>query len=193
MNCSANHSAGAMEIAMTPTKEDVLEFWFGEPANWWKKDPAFDAEIVDRFGELHAAIERGDHEDWRATPSGALAYVIVLDQFSRNMFRGTARMFASDAQALAAARDAVERHHDADLPADRRAFLYMPFMHSEDLADQERGVALFEALSPGQTKYSVAHRDIVARFGRFPHRNEILGRTSTPEELEFLTQPGSSF
>ena len=174
--------------------DEVLEFWFADPARWWKKDPAFDAEIRSRFSELHELIERGEQEDWRKAPRGALAYVIVLDQFSRNMFRGTARMFASDARAIAAARAAIEGGDDQALDPAERTFLYMPFMHSEDHADQERSVALFQSLSaPDQVRYAEQHRDIVRRFGRFPHRNELLGRASTPEELEFLTQPGSSF
>jgi uncharacterized protein (DUF924 family) len=176
------------------SENDVLDFWFADPARWWKKDPAFDGEIRSRFSELHESIERGEHEEWRDTPRGALAYVIVLDQFSRNMFRGTARMFASDAQALAAARAAIERSDDQALASAERSFLYMPLMHSEDLADQERCVALFQSFAaPGQLRYAEQHRDIIRRFGRFPHRNELLGRASTPEELEFLTQPGSSF
>jgi uncharacterized protein (DUF924 family) len=174
--------------------DEVLEFWFADPARWWKKDPAFDTEIRRRFSDLHAAIERGEHEDWLDTPRGALAYIIVLDQFSRNMFRGTARMFASDAQALAAARAAIDRGYDAALPPAERGFLYMPLMHSEDLADQERCVELFQAFAGSdQVRYAQQHREIIRRFGRFPHRNEVLGRASTSEELEFLTQPGSSF
>lgn len=174
--------------------EEVLAFWFADPARWWKKDPAFDAEVRAHFGALHEEIERGAHEDWLGTPRGALAYVIVLDQLSRNMFRGTPRMFASDARALAAAREALDRGHDAALAPAERSFLYMPFMHSEDLADQERCVELFRAAGlPGQLRYAEQHRDIVRRFGRFPHRNEILGRASTDEERAFLAQPGSSF
>lgn len=173
---------------------DVLEFWFADKARWWKKDPAFDAEIRERFGELHAAILRGQWEALRETARGALAYVIVLDQFSRNMFRGTARSFASDTQALEAARAAVERGLDRELSVSERGFLYMPFMHSEALADQDRSVALFSGLGEsGSVSYAEKHRDIVLRFGRFPHRNEILGRASSPEELAFLSEPGSSF
>ena len=174
--------------------DEILEFWFADPGRWWKKDPAFDAEIRSRFSDLHESIERGEREDWRETPRGALAYVIVLDQFSRNMFRGTSRMFASDAQALAAAHAAIERGYDQALAPAERTFLYMPLMHSEDLADQERCVALFQSVAaPDPVRYAEQHRDIIRRFGRFPHRNEILGRASTPDELEFLTQPGSSF
>ena len=173
--------------------DEVLDFWFADPARAWRKDPAFDAEVRARFEALHDAIEQGEHEAGRDSARGALAYVIALDQLSRNMYRDTARMFASDARARAAARDAVDRGLDQELPADRRAFLYMPFMHSEDLADQERSIELFAALGGQMIEYAERHRDIVRRFGRFPHRNALLGRASTDEERAFLTQPGSSF
>jgi uncharacterized protein (DUF924 family) len=175
------------------TSEDVLAFWFTDPTRWWKKDPAFDAEIRERFLALHEALDRGEHEDWLETPRGALAYVVVLDQFSRNMFRGTARSFASDARARAAARRAIERADDRAFSDDEKSFLYMPLMHSEDLADQDRCHALFAASRPDKARFAEQHRDIIRRFGRFPHRNALLGRTSTPEEAEFLAQPGSSF
>ena len=172
----------------------VLDFWFSHSDRWWDKDPAFDAEIRDRFGALHAEIEAGEHEAWRATPRGALAYVIVLDQFSRNMFRDTPRMFASDRQALGAAREALARGDAQALGPDERSFLYMPLMHSEDLADQERCVELFRELGNAYSlDFAEQHLAIIRRFGRFPHRNQILGRASTPEEREFLTQPNSSF
>jgi uncharacterized protein (DUF924 family) len=173
--------------------DGVLAFWFADSTRWWKKDPAFDAEVRNRFMALHEGIERGEHENWLETPTGTLAYVIVLDQLSRNMFRGSARMFASDAKARAAARRALERGDDADLSPEERTFLFMPFMHSEDIADQDRSVALFANAIPDQLRFAEQHRDIVRRFGRFPHRNGLLGRESTPEEREFLMQPGSSF
>lgn len=195
--------------------ERVLQFWFGEldtrgcadaahAARWWKKDAAFDAEISQSFGALHAAITAGEREAWRSAPRPCLAYVIVLDQFSRNMFRGSARTFASDRQALAAAVAAIDRGADRELAVDERAFLYMPLVHCEDIAAQERSVALFGELrsetdpEPGgriamQLEYARKHRDIVARFGRFPHRNAALGRVSSAEELAFLAEPGSSF
>jgi len=179
--------------APLPTSEEVLAFWFADPARSWKKDPAFDAEIRERFIALHEVIDRGEREDWLETARGALAYVIVLDQFSRNMFRGTARSFASDARARSAARRAVERGDDRALSDDERPFLYMPLMHSEDLADQDRSCALFAASRPDHLRYAEHHRNIIRRFGRFPHRNVLLGRASTPEEEEFLKQPGSSF
>ena len=174
--------------------DDVLAFWNADPEKWWKKDPAFDAEIRTRFADLHAAIARGEHEDWRATPRGAIAYVLVLDQFSRNMFRGTPESFAYDAQALAAARAAIDAGFDQQLSLDERIWFYLPLEHSEDLADQERCVALFQTVGNAYyLQFAEAHRDIIRRFGRFPHRNSILGRPSTPEEVEFLKQPGSSF
>jgi uncharacterized protein (DUF924 family) len=173
--------------------DDVLSFWFADASRWFKKDRAFDAEIRERFGALHEALERGEHEAWLDSPRGALAYVIVLDQFSRNMFRGTARSFASDARALKAACAALDRGFDRELSPPERGFLYMPLMHSEALADQERCVELFRPEGAERLRYAEMHRDIVRRFGRFPHRNEILGRPSTPEEIEFLKQPGSSF
>ncbi len=185
---SARRSDGTL-----PSPGDVLTFWFADPGRWWKKDPAFDAEIRGRFLTLHDAARRGACDDWLDTPRGTLAYIVLLDQFSRNMFRGSARMFESDARALSAARHAVDRGFDRDLSRDERMFLYMPFMHSEDIADQDRCVGLFGSALQGQLGYAEQHRDIVRRFGRFPHRNALLGRQSTSEELEFLKQPGSSF
>ncbi len=173
-------------------------------ARWFTKDEAFDRALRDRFGALHEEVLRGEHEDWRETPRGLVAYVIVLDQLSRNMFRGTARMFAADERALEAAVEGIERGDDRRLPHAAGSFLYMPLMHAEDLAAQERCVELFRALAGearGRAKenaetalrFAVQHRDIVARFGRFPHRNALLGRESTEEERAFLQQPGSSF
>jgi uncharacterized protein (DUF924 family) len=176
-----------------PASGDVLTFWFADPDRWWKKDPAFDAEIRDRFLALHEAIERDERADWLETPRGTLAYVVVLDQFSRNMFRDSARMYESDARALAAARAALDRGMDRSLSREERMFLCMPFMHSELLADQDRCVELLASTRPEWVRYAEMHRDIVRRFNRFPHRNALLGRPSTPEELEFLKQPGSSF
>lgn len=186
--------------------DDVWQFWFGEldaagdaapevAARWWKKDDAFDAAIRERFAGLHREVGDGRHEGWRETMRGALAYVIVLDQFSRNMFRGTPGMFASDAQALAAAKDAVARGLDRQAPRAARAFFYLPYMHSEELADQDACVALYTAMGGAEYSldYAEKHRVIIRRFGRFPHRNAILGRPSTAEEEAFLKEPGSSF
>jgi len=135
----------------------------------------------------------GELERWGSTPLAALALIVVLDQFPRNMFRGTARAFSTDSQALAAARGALERGLDQVLSPAERTFVYMPFEHAEDLAAQRRALALFEALDPNDMEYARRHHEIIARFGRFPHRNAVLGRESTPEEIEFLKQPGSSF
>jgi uncharacterized protein (DUF924 family) len=182
---------------------DVLDFWFGpQPgsarAEWFRKDAAFDEEIRRRFGELHAAAARRELEAWRQSPEPMLALVVLLDQFSRNLFRGDARAFAQDAHALECARQAIARKDDLGLLPVQRQFLYLPYEHSENLADQEMGVELMRSLDAfeatrGISDWAVRHRDIVARFGRFPHRNAALGRPSTPEETEFLVQPGSGF
>jgi uncharacterized protein (DUF924 family) len=193
----------------------VLQLWFGDvdalgrsderhSRRWFMKDDAFDREVADRFGATYADVRAGIREAWRDDPHGRVAYVIVLDQFPRNMFRGTARMCEGDRQALAAAMEGVARGHDQDLTANERSFLYMPYMHSEDLAVQERSVALFTALAAGapaplraslqaNVRYAEEHRDVIARYGRFPHRNALLGRESTPAEIAFIAQPGSGF
>lgn len=178
-------------------QEALLAFWFA-PAHkekWFARDEAFDAELRRRFGALHEAAARGELEAWKKTPRGCLALIILLDQLTRNFQRGSPRSYVNDAAALALAKEAVARGHDAALDESERAFLYMPFEHSEKLADQERGVELIAGLAadPGWHKFAVMHRDIIARFGRFPHRNAILGRESTAEELAFLKQLGSSF
>ncbi len=180
----------------TITPEDVLSFWFSEEVQpkWWVKEDAFDALVRDRFGAALEAALAGAMDDWVATPEGTLALVILLDQTPRNIHRGTPRAFSGDAKALAVAKEAISKGFDAALPSDRRNFLYMPFQHSERLEDQERGMELFAANDVADgLKFMTAHRDIIARFGRFPHRNAILGRPSTPQELDFLQQPGSSF
>lgn len=174
--------------------DEVLAFWFSHSGDWWVRSAAFDEEIRRRFEGLRAEVLRGEHEDWKDTARGTLAYVIVLDQFSRNLYRKDGRAFEGDGQALAAARMAIARGDDAGLTQDERFFLYMPFMHSEDLEEQERSVELFRALGDAEgLKYAEQHRDVVRRFGRFPHRNTILGRTFTAHELDFLKEPGSSF
>lgn len=188
----------------------VLDFWFlppGAPGHnrfrpeWFRKDAAFDAAIRRRFGSLVADAQAGGLHDWETTAAGCLARILLLDQFARNLFRGAARAFAGDAAALALAQELVGSGQDKNLAPIRRMFAFLPFEHSESLLDQERSVALFAALRrEGQEAvfdsaydYAVRHRDIVERFGRFPHRNEILGRISTPEEIGFLKEPGSSF
>jgi uncharacterized protein (DUF924 family) len=193
----------------------VLEFWFGaldphgladaeHAARWWKKDPELDDSIRREFSTDHRAIARHERQHWLATPRARLAYVIVLDQFSRNIFRGTSQMFAYDERALEAALDGIQIGADRQLRTDQRAFYYLPLMHSERLDLQERCVELFTAFAnelsgePRQRiaynlRFAVQHRDIIARFGRFPHRNAVLNRVSTDAELQFLTKPGSSF
>lgn len=191
--------------------DEVLAFWFGgdsgEPGDpgdgafrdaWFEKDPAFDSEVADRFGGLYEEAAGGDLDGWKEDARGCLALVILLDQFPRNMFRGDPRAHATDAAALDAARYAVDRALDRELPAFGRMFLYMPFMHSEDAADQRRSVDLFDRLArepgaPDVSGYAVGHKEIVDRFGRFPHRNAVLGRETAPEEAEFLGQPRSSY
>ncbi|HEY1130890.1 MAG TPA: DUF924 family protein [Roseateles sp.] len=174
----------------------VLRFWFEEiqPAQWWKVDPAFDTLIRDRFGALHEQAARCELYPWRATPEGRLAEVLVLDQFARNIHRGTALAFARDSLALALAQEAVAGGADLALPIERRAFLYLPYMHSESAAIHAVGEPLMRERAPQHThEFELKHKVIVDRFGRYPHRNAILGRASTPEEEVFLTLPGSGF
>jgi len=174
----------------------VLSFWFAEiePAQWWKVDPAFDEGIQARFGELHRSAHLGELWPWRSAPLGRLAEVIVLDQFSRNIHRGTAQAFASDAMALALAQEAVAGAHDLALPVEKRAFLYMPYQHSESRLVHIEAERLFASLGlRDHHDFELRHKAIIDRFGRYPHRNPALGRASTPEELEFLEQPGSRF
>jgi uncharacterized protein (DUF924 family) len=181
---------------MTPTADDVLQFWFEHlpPASWWRKSPALDAEIGRRFGALHAQAARAELAHWRDSPPGRLAEVIVLDQFSRNLWRDSPTAFAQDTMALILAQEAVRQGADAVLPVVQRSFLYMPYMHSESVLIQAQSLALFGGLGlPANLDSAQRHHDIVARFGRYPHRNAVLGRTSTAEELLFLQQPGSSF
>jgi uncharacterized protein (DUF924 family) len=176
--------------------EDVLSFWFDELDReaWFRKSEAADALIRERFGQVHEHVAALPVDTAVTSPRRALATVIVLDQFSRNLFRGTPRAFAADAKAREIAGSAITRGFDQGFDIHGRSFLYMPFEHSEDLADQELAVSLLSALEDDEyTRYAMAHRDIIARFGRFPHRNPVLGRVSTPEEAEFLRQPGSSF
>lgn len=191
-----------------PTEADeVLAFWFGredEPGYgefreaWFRKDPEFDQQVQERFGPLYERAAAGELDGWREEARSCLALVICLDQFPRNMFRGDGRTHATDDKALETARYALERALDRELPPFQRVFVYMPFMHSESVEDQRRSVELFGRLAerpgaPDLTSYAVGHMEIVERFGRFPHRNVILGRETTPEEAEFLQGPDSSF
>ena len=178
------------------TADEVLHFWFDEltPAQHFAQDAALDALIGTRFGATWQAAQHCELWAWRATPQGRLAEIVVLDQFSRNIHRGTPRAFAQDAQALALAQELVAGGHDAALPPARKAFAYMPYMHSESAAIHAQAMVLFA--QPGlenNLRFEIAHRDIIARFGRYPHRNAVLGRASTADELAFLAQPGSSF
>jgi uncharacterized protein (DUF924 family) len=171
---------------------DVLAFWRAAgPDKWFKKDAAFDAEIVQRFLALWQVAASGGLSAWEATPEAALALVIVLDQFPRNMFRGHERAYATDALARAVAGRALARQFDVRLPPELRQFCYLPFMHSEQLADQERCVRLAADLGDDEfAKYAHGHADIIRRFGRFPHRNATLKRATTPEERAFLDDGG---
>ena len=203
---------------MLSLQRDVIEFWYGgnhavkgdgaiardQGELWWKKQDDTDTLIQERFGPLVERALMGELTDWSVAPEGQLARIIVLDQFTRNIFRGDKRSYAGDAQALAIVTSGLDAGTDQELRPIYRATFYMPLMHAEDRALQDRCVSLFEALAPqvpeperspfeSYADYARKHRDIVVRFGRFPHRNELLGRGSTREEVEFLKEPGSSF
>jgi uncharacterized protein (DUF924 family) len=200
---------------MIAPPESVLDFWFGAPGRagavaerqgklWFGKLPANDRVVVEMFAATLAAATAGELDRWAATPRGRLALVIVLDQFPHHIYRDRPQAFAADPQALGLSLEALAAHEDRQLEAVERVFLYLPLEHAESLAMQERSVSLYgklareaaadeRALFDGFLDYAVKHRDVVARFGRFPHRNAILGRTSTPEEIAFLKQPGARF
>jgi uncharacterized protein (DUF924 family) len=179
-------------LASLPLPADVLAFWRkAGMAKWYTKDEAFDAEVRRRFLRLWEAAGAGELIAWETTDDGALALVIVLDQFPRNMFRGDARTFSTDDQALAVAARAIARGADTRIAPDLIEFLYMPFMHSERLADQDRCVALFRSRGrPENLKFAEVHADIIRKFGRFPHRNALLGRMTSAEEQAFLDAGG---
>ncbi len=176
----------------TPTAADVVAFWReAGPKRWFEKDFAFDEEIRQRFYDLHGAAADGKLAGWERSAEGSLALLILLDQFPRNMFRDDPRTFATDPMARAIAAGALVRGFDAQVAPEMRGFFYLPFEHSEDLADQERSVAFYKAA--GDTdglKWAELHADIIRRFGRFPHRNAVLGRATTPEERAFLDGGG---
>ena len=176
---------------MSEAPADVVEFWReAGPKRWFEKDAAFDDDIRRRFHKLHEAASTGKLTDWEGNAEGALALLILLDQFPRNMFRGQARAFASDPLALAIASRAILNGFDGAFP-DLRGFFYLPFEHSENLADQEKGIAFYKAVDDADgLKWAEIHADIIRRFGRFPHRNAVLGRVSTPEEQGFLDGGG---
>lgn len=173
---------------------DVLSFWRGAgESRWWTKDDAFDTEVREKFLDLWTSAAAGKCAHWEESDDGALALVIVLDQFPRNIFRNDPRTYASDALARDVARRAIDRGVDGRLAEDLCGFLYMPFMHSEQLADQERCIALFDKLGHAENaKYAAHHADIIRKFGRFPHRNRLLGRTTTVDEQAFLDSGGFS-
>lgn len=192
----------------------VLDFWFSDPVDpdnverrgklWFASTRAQDRDLRERFGPLHDRAGQGELESWSAQPRSALALILLLDQFTRNLYRGTASAFGNDAQALALARDGLGRDFDSSLHTVERAFFYMPFQHSEDLEDQHRSVQLFEKLAKSCPapfrgfagnfhEYAVLHRDIIERFGRFPHRNDLLGRRSTEAERRYLERGGHRF
>lgn len=176
--------------------ENILRFWFEEidSALWWKKDAAFDQLITQRFSAIHRSACQCELFAWRETARGRLAEIIVLDQFSRNMFRESPLAFANDALALGLAQEAIAIGADQQLTPVERSFLYLPFMHSESLKIHEQAVMLYKKNGlAGNLDFEHKHKVIIERFGRYPHRNKVLNRTSTPEELEFLTQPGSGF
>jgi uncharacterized protein (DUF924 family) len=192
-----------MSAAMDPRAADVLHFWFGTSDTardeWFRKDPAFDARIRERFGFLVEQALAGGLADWDVAADTALARVLLLDQFTRNIHRGSPRAFDGDVLALALARSMVARGADQALPPLRRVFAYLPFEHAEDEAAQRESLRLFRALAAAHPTlapyddYARRHAVVIERFGRFPHRNAILGRASTPEDAAFLREPGSSF
>lgn len=195
------------DSALDPRAREVLDFWFGEPGSaeygkargvWFRKDPDFDAGIRCRFGPLHDDAAARLLDDWRRRADACLALIVVLDQFSRNMHRDTPAAFACDPYALELANHAVAAGFDLQLLPVQRMFVYLPFEHSERLDDQKRSVQLFDTLRDdaelaGSVPYAQKHYDVIERFGRFPHRNAILGRPSTAEELAYLAQPGAGF
>jgi uncharacterized protein (DUF924 family) len=188
-----------------PTPADVLLFWFGSPGEhgkrqkrWFEKNTDFDREICERFLHLYEQAAAGNLAHWKNEPRHCLALIVLLDQFARNMFRGSPRAFAADPLALDAARYTVAQGYDRNMLPVERMFTYLPFEHSETLADQRTACELTKPLDAFEEtadahRYALLHRDIIQRFGRFPHRNAILGRPSTPEEIAFLKQPGSGF
>ena len=183
-------------MSKSTTPEDILNFWFSERVKplWFKKSADFDREIEQRFFDTYQLAKTGELDDWRDRSKNILALIIVLDQFPRNMFRNTPQAFATDNRAVELTKYAVSNNYQQNLSPEERTFLYMPLMHSENKKDQEKCVALFTKLGrEDNLKFAIKHKEIIDRFDRFPHRNEILGRESTPEEKEFLTQPGSSF
>ena len=176
--------------------QDILDFWFSPETqpNWFAKSDQFDQSLKEKFSDILEQASRAELWSWRKNADGRLAEILVLDQFSRNIFRDTPRAFAQDSLALALAQEAISQDLDKQLSPEQRSFLYMPFMHSESKLIHEFALKLFQRLgNPENLEYEIKHKIIIDRFGRYPHRNQILGRESTEEELSFLTQPDSSF
>jgi uncharacterized protein (DUF924 family) len=181
----------AFALDPNPDALKVVQFWRDAgPASWFAKDPQFDARFRERFLKDHEAAARGELMQWQSTPEGALALVLLLDQFPRNAFRGTPRMYDTDAMARKVANTAFAAGYDRRMPNELQKFFVLPLAHSEDLADQERSVALARRIGPDDLAHAEHHRDIVRRFGRFPHRNAILKRETTPEEKQYLDNGG---
>ena len=188
---------------MDKTAKDILTFWFGTTDMsadiekndlWFKSTPEFDAALIDRFEAVHERAAAGDLDHLRDTPAECLALVISLDQFPRNIYRGTGKAFHTDAKACAESHFALESGHDKALSLEPRKFFYLPLVHSENLADQDMAVEMYRNFDDEKSMQSaIGHRDAIRQFGRFPHRNEVLGRTSTPEEKDYLAQPGAGF
>ncbi len=181
---------------LTLHPRDVLDFWFGELAfkDWFTRSDALDLRITERFRDLHLALSRERPAEWLEGSDHLLALILVFDQFPRNIYRGSPLAFATDELAIALARDAVARGLDQQVAPDRRAFFYLPYEHQENISDQDECVRLFEALGdPVYLDYAEKHRAVIRQFGRFPHRNPILLRPSSPEELDYLAQPGAGF
>lgn len=180
----------------TAKPDHVLLFWFEtlRPEDWYRSDPGLDDFVRDKLGGLHDVGVRGDLAHWQETPAGALALIILLDQVPRNIHRGSPRSFASDQMARDVLAGALAEGRDKLLTRRKRVFLYLPLMHSEDLAEQDRSVALFTALGIEKNlDYAIRHREVIQKFGRFPHRNAVLGRKSTAGEEEYLAEPGAGF
>ncbi len=176
--------------------QEIIDFWFNEIDSkyWFKKDDAFDQQIRQRFHSIFQSASRCELYHWRETAEGSLAEVIILDQFARNMFRDSAQAFEFDSLALSLAQHAISQGFDSQLSDRKKSFLYMPFMHSESLIIHDKAVELFrDAGLENNLAFEIKHRDIIKQFSRYPHRNKVLGRKSTPQEIEFLAQPGSSF
>lgn len=182
-------NSGIAAVAAPPS--DIIAFWSeAGPSRWFAKDDEFDRRFRETFIDVHEAACRGELDGWQRTPGGALALILLLDQFPRNSFRNTPRMYASDARALKVAETAIAAGHNRHIDPDLRLFFYLPFAHSEALADQERSVALCRELGEENLAHAEGHREIVKRFGRFPHRNVILGREMTTDEQRFLDEGG---